>query len=163
MSPERTVGVMLPREVPPADVTRVARAAEDAGFDELWVVEDCFYTGGLTTATLALTATGGMPASAAPRPDYPTWAEVQAAKQNEAAKKAEIAKIEKIVKNLLVEADALAKVAMEKAEDALLAQGELQAAEAKTARLADQLTDPGTDQVHPHNRTVLAAYELDEP
>lgn len=57
MSPERTVGVMLPREVPPADVTRVARAAEDAGFDELWVVEDCFFTGGLTTATLALAAT----------------------------------------------------------------------------------------------------------
>jgi len=82
-----------------------------------------------------------MSASAAPRPDYPTWTEVQAAKQNEAAKKAEIAKIEQLVKDLQVEADALAKVAMEKAEDALLAQGELQAAEAKTSRLADQLAD----------------------
>lgn len=92
-------------------------------------------------AAFALTATGGMPASAAPRPDYPTWAEVQAAKQNEAAKKAEIAKLEKLVKDLQAEADALAKVAMEKAEDALLAQGDLQAAEAKTSRLADQLAD----------------------
>lgn len=51
------VGVMLPREVPPADVARAARACEDAGFDEVWVVEDCFYTGGLTTAALALSAT----------------------------------------------------------------------------------------------------------
>lgn len=92
-------------------------------------------------AAFALTATGGMSAYAAPRPDYPTWAEVQAAKQNEAAKKAEIAKLEKLVKDLQAEADALAKVAMEKAEDALLAQGELQAAEAKTSRLADQLAD----------------------
>ena len=58
MSPVRpAVGVMLPREVPPADVARVARACEDAGFDEVWVVEDCFFTGGLTTATLALAAT----------------------------------------------------------------------------------------------------------
>lgn len=92
-------------------------------------------------AAFAMTATGGMSAAAAPRPDYPTWAEVQAAKQNEAAKKAEIAKIEQLVKDLQAEADALAKVAMEKAEDALLAQGELQAAEAKTSRLADQLAD----------------------
>lgn len=51
------VGVMLPREIPPADVARVARACEDAGFDEVWVVEDCFFTGGITTAALALAAT----------------------------------------------------------------------------------------------------------
>jgi len=92
-------------------------------------------------AAFALTATGGMSASAAPQPDYPTWAEVQAAKQNEAAKKAEIAKITAIVKDLQTQADALAKLAMEKGEDALLAKGDLQAAEAKTARLADQLAD----------------------
>lgn len=48
---------MLPREVAPADVARVARACEDAGFDEVWVVEDCFFTGGLTTAALTLAAT----------------------------------------------------------------------------------------------------------
>jgi 5,10-methylenetetrahydromethanopterin reductase len=51
------VGVMLPREVPPADVARVAQSCEAAGFDEVWVVEDCFFTGGLTTATIALAAT----------------------------------------------------------------------------------------------------------
>jgi 5,10-methylenetetrahydromethanopterin reductase len=51
------VGVMLPREIPPGDLARVARACEAAGFDEVWVVEDCFFTGGLTTAALALAAT----------------------------------------------------------------------------------------------------------
>ncbi len=48
---------MLPREVPPTDVVRVARACEDAGFDEVWVVEDCFFTGGTTAAALALAGT----------------------------------------------------------------------------------------------------------
>ena len=53
----RAVGVMLPREIPPVEVARVARACEEAGFDEVWVVEDCFFTGGLTTAAIALAAT----------------------------------------------------------------------------------------------------------
>ncbi|WP_440902279.1 LLM class flavin-dependent oxidoreductase, partial [Actinosynnema sp.] len=52
-----SVGILLPREVPPAEVARVARAIEATGADELWVVEDCFYTGGLTTTALALAAT----------------------------------------------------------------------------------------------------------
>jgi len=57
MNQTLAVGVMLPREVPPADVARVALACEAAGFDEVWVVEDCFFTGGLTTAALTLAAT----------------------------------------------------------------------------------------------------------
>lgn len=57
MSRTGDVGVMLPREVPPAEIARVARACEEAGFDEVWVVEDCFFTGGLTTAALTLAAT----------------------------------------------------------------------------------------------------------
>jgi len=92
-------------------------------------------------AAFALTATGGIPAAAAPADDYPTWAEVQAAKQSEAAKKAEIAKLEQLVAGLQEQAAELEKAAMQKAEDALLAQNELQAAEAKTTRLADQLAD----------------------
>lgn len=50
-------GMMLPREVPPADVVRVARAIEATGVDEVWVVEDCFFTGGVSTAALTLAAT----------------------------------------------------------------------------------------------------------
>lgn len=92
-------------------------------------------------AAFALTATGGISVAAAPGDDYPTWAEVQAAKQSESAKKAEIAKLEGLVGELQAQAAALEKVAMQKAEDALLAQNELQAAEAKTTRLSDQLAD----------------------
>ncbi|TPX04419.1 hypothetical protein FJ656_11965, partial [Schumannella luteola] len=64
-------------------------------------------------AAFALTATGGIPAAAAPRVDYPSWAEVQAAKQNEAAKKAEITKLQTLVAELQKQADALEKVAMQ--------------------------------------------------
>lgn len=92
-------------------------------------------------AAFALTATGGISVAAAPGDDYPSWAEVQAAKQSESAKKAEIAKLENLVGELQAQAAALEKVAIQKAEDALLAQNELEAAEAKTARLADQLAD----------------------
>jgi len=41
----------------PEDVTGIARAVEWLGYDELWMVEDCFSTGGLTMAALALAAT----------------------------------------------------------------------------------------------------------
>lgn len=92
-------------------------------------------------AAFALTATGGISVAAAPGDDYPTWAEVQAAKQSESAKKTEIAKLERLVGELQAQAAALEKVAMQKAEDALLAQDELEAAEAKTTRLSDQLAD----------------------
>ncbi|MFT4030478.1 MAG: NlpC/P60 family protein [Protaetiibacter sp.] len=95
-------------------------------------------------AAIALTAAGGIPAAAVRGDDYPSWAEVQAAKQSEVAKKAEIAKLEGIVAELQAQADALAKVAMQKAEDALLAQNELEAAEATTARLSEQLADAQT-------------------
>ncbi|WP_166868570.1 C40 family peptidase [Salinibacterium sp. ZJ70] len=95
---------------------------------------------GAFAAAFALTATGGLPANAAP-PDVPTWEEVQAAQRSEESKKAEIAKIEAIVSDLQQRAADLAKVAMERAEDALIAQSELADAEAKTSRLAAQLED----------------------
>ncbi len=49
--------MMLPRHVPPANIADVARTCEDGGFDEVWVVEDCFFSGGLTSAAIALGAT----------------------------------------------------------------------------------------------------------
>lgn len=82
-----------------------------------------------------------MPASAAPSDDYPTWAEVQAAKQSEAATAAQVAKLSTLVAELTAQSAALEKLAMQRAEDALLARGELEAAEAKTTRIADQLAD----------------------
>ncbi|NUU19222.1 LLM class flavin-dependent oxidoreductase [Cellulomonas humilata] len=54
---ERAIGVMLPRDLP-ADLFRTfARRAEALGFDELWVVEDCFFRGGVAQAAAALAMT----------------------------------------------------------------------------------------------------------
>lgn len=48
---------MLRREVPPAQVRDVARMVEALGYDQLWVIEDCFWTTGVGNAALALGAT----------------------------------------------------------------------------------------------------------
>ena len=41
---------MFRPERPPEELPEFARAAERDGFDELWLVEDCFLAGGLTMA-----------------------------------------------------------------------------------------------------------------
>lgn len=51
------IGVMFRREHPPAALPGFARRAEAAGFDELWLVEDCFFAGGFALASAALAAT----------------------------------------------------------------------------------------------------------
>jgi 5,10-methylenetetrahydromethanopterin reductase len=50
-------GVVFPPRTDPATLPRFARRAEELGFDSLWVVEDCFITGGLTMAATALAVT----------------------------------------------------------------------------------------------------------
>jgi 5,10-methylenetetrahydromethanopterin reductase len=51
------IGVMIPRDVPPAEVRPFAQMVERLGYDEVWVVEDCFWTSGIANAALALGAT----------------------------------------------------------------------------------------------------------
>ncbi|SHF13715.1 LLM class flavin-dependent oxidoreductase [Streptoalloteichus hindustanus] len=51
------VGVRIPRELPENQLIDLARHAEQAGVDEVWVVEDCFYAGGIATAATILAAT----------------------------------------------------------------------------------------------------------
>lgn len=51
------VAVMVRREVPPAEIRPLCTAVEDLGYDELWVIEDCFWTTGIANAALALGAT----------------------------------------------------------------------------------------------------------
>jgi alkanesulfonate monooxygenase SsuD/methylene tetrahydromethanopterin reductase-like flavin-dependent oxidoreductase (luciferase family) len=51
------MGIMFRREHPPEALPDFARQAEEAGFDELWVVEDCFYTSGIACAATALACT----------------------------------------------------------------------------------------------------------
>lgn len=61
----RAVGAMLRRDVPPSDLRRHA-AAVAPGFDELWVVEDLPYAGGISQATAVLEATSGIGGGAGP-------------------------------------------------------------------------------------------------
>ena len=51
------VGICFHREEGARTVTERALQAEALGFNEFWVIEDCFYTSGPTLAAAALTAT----------------------------------------------------------------------------------------------------------
>ena len=48
------VGVVFRPQSPPEELRDAVRAADAAGIDELWLWEDCFFEGGLTTAAAAL-------------------------------------------------------------------------------------------------------------
>ena len=52
------LGALAAPQLPPEDLPAYAQAVEALGFDELWVVEDCFLAGGLALAGQALAATG---------------------------------------------------------------------------------------------------------
>jgi 5,10-methylenetetrahydromethanopterin reductase len=51
------LGLVFAPERPPEELPAFARAAERDGFDELWLVEDCFLAGGPTMAATALAVT----------------------------------------------------------------------------------------------------------
>lgn len=52
-----SVGAVFPATAPIETLPDFARTVESAGLDELWVVEDCFLSGGLTMAATALAVT----------------------------------------------------------------------------------------------------------
>lgn len=52
-----SIGLCFHRDAPAGAVIEQARVAEEAGYDELWVIEDCFFTAGVSLAAAALTAT----------------------------------------------------------------------------------------------------------
>jgi alkanesulfonate monooxygenase SsuD/methylene tetrahydromethanopterin reductase-like flavin-dependent oxidoreductase (luciferase family) len=49
-----TLGVIFPPDLPPERLQPVARAADVAGLEQLWVWEDCFAESGIATAAAAL-------------------------------------------------------------------------------------------------------------
>ncbi|HEX5565503.1 MAG TPA: LLM class flavin-dependent oxidoreductase [Streptomyces sp.] len=49
-----TLGAVLRPQLAPERLRSVARAADDAGLGELWLLEDCFREGGLTSAAAVL-------------------------------------------------------------------------------------------------------------
>ena len=52
-----TFGVIFHPRFPPETLGDYARRAESAGFEELWLWDDCFLPGALTSAAIALSAT----------------------------------------------------------------------------------------------------------
>ncbi|MCC7448213.1 MAG: LLM class flavin-dependent oxidoreductase [Anaerolineae bacterium] len=55
--PQPALGVIFHPTFPPETLVDYARRAESAGFDELWLWEDCFFAGAYTSAATALAAT----------------------------------------------------------------------------------------------------------
>jgi hypothetical protein len=54
---EKTVaklGVVFRPEQVPENLPAYVRRAEETGFDELWLWEDCFLSGGIATAAVSL-------------------------------------------------------------------------------------------------------------
>jgi 5,10-methylenetetrahydromethanopterin reductase len=51
------IGAVFPAAADPADLAAFARRAEELGFDAVWLMEDCFLSGGLTMAATALAVT----------------------------------------------------------------------------------------------------------
>jgi alkanesulfonate monooxygenase SsuD/methylene tetrahydromethanopterin reductase-like flavin-dependent oxidoreductase (luciferase family) len=49
-----TIGAVFPPSLPPERLASAVRVADAAGLDELWLWEDCFREGGISTATAAL-------------------------------------------------------------------------------------------------------------
>jgi len=52
-----SLGVVFRPQVPPERLPAVARAADEAGLEELWLWEDCFWHGGVSAAAVALAST----------------------------------------------------------------------------------------------------------
>jgi 5,10-methylenetetrahydromethanopterin reductase len=53
-------GAVFPAHAPVEALPSFAVRAEELGYEEIWVVEDCFLAGGLTQATAALAVTEGL-------------------------------------------------------------------------------------------------------
>ncbi len=98
---------------------------------------------GAIALVFATTLTVGVATQPAWAVDYPSWEDVQAAKTSEAAKKAEIAKIEALINGLETEAANAAKAALEAAEIYNQALDALEAAE-KAADAVGERADEAT-------------------
>jgi 5,10-methylenetetrahydromethanopterin reductase len=54
------IGVVAPPGLPAHQFIEFAQRAEALGYDELWIVEDCFHKGGIAQAAVALASTAGI-------------------------------------------------------------------------------------------------------
>jgi cell wall-associated NlpC family hydrolase len=115
---------------------------------------------GALILVLAATLTVGVVAEPAWADDYPTWADVEAARHNEAAKKAEIAKIEALLAGLDTEAATYAKVALEAAETYNQALDALAEAKVKAATLQDRADDAAATAERSNTEAAILVTQL---
>ena len=54
------VGIVFRPQLPPERLREFVASAEGAGLDDVWLWEDCFLEGGLTSAAAALAGTGSL-------------------------------------------------------------------------------------------------------
>ena len=57
MTAERPIGLVLGGAIAPQHIQGAAATAETCGFDEIWLAEDYFFSGGISGAALVLGAT----------------------------------------------------------------------------------------------------------
>jgi 5,10-methylenetetrahydromethanopterin reductase len=48
------LGTMFRCQNSPEELVRYVQKAENAGFDKVWIVEDCFFAGGIASVATAL-------------------------------------------------------------------------------------------------------------
>lgn len=53
----RNLGIFLLGDLPPAQIAETAKLVEEAGFKELWIIEDYFMLSAFATSGIALQAT----------------------------------------------------------------------------------------------------------
>ena len=51
------IGMCFDRSFPAGAIAEYARKLEGAGIEQLWLIEDCFYTAGVSLAATALSVT----------------------------------------------------------------------------------------------------------
>jgi 5,10-methylenetetrahydromethanopterin reductase len=56
-APSPAVGMCFDRTFPATEVVAFARRLEEGGADQLWIIEDCFFTAGISLAATALAVT----------------------------------------------------------------------------------------------------------
>jgi alkanesulfonate monooxygenase SsuD/methylene tetrahydromethanopterin reductase-like flavin-dependent oxidoreductase (luciferase family) len=61
MSEAGRIGIQIAGSTPPASLARIVTEAESLGYAEVWLAEDYFELGGMTSAAVALSATEGVP------------------------------------------------------------------------------------------------------
>ena len=58
MSTQGKIGLILGSAIAPEDIAGAAAQAEQNGFDEIWLAEDYFFTGGISGASVVLFSAG---------------------------------------------------------------------------------------------------------